>query len=310
MALLGTYLFLRRQPVSSTAATFGAVTFAFAGYMTAQIVHIDLIEGAAWLPWMLLAIHALTDPTGHRRTTAGERADADGLRQWVAVLGIALGLSVLTGSAEAIIDSARAPGRLLVGRLITSGYLRRDNPGHWRLRWLTLVAGVGPGAGPRGGPVDARPGVPSQVAAPSGELRLLHQRAPPGPRSSRSAGVAVHPGDQPDRPRRATPGLYNFHEVTSYMGILALIAACSLFLRRFRTRPEARQWWVWYVIAGVGLLSALGGQTPFGHVLFLIPGLNSERLLNRNLLLVDFSLAVLVAWWVHVLLDTAGERPP
>ena len=108
-------------------------------------------------------------------------------------------------------------------------------------------------------------------------------------------------------------GTYNFPEVTSYMGILALIAACSLFLRKWRTRPEARHWWVWYVIIALGVVSAFGRQTPFGHVLFLIPGVNSQRLLNRNLLLVDVALAVLFAWWCHLMLsgrEAAELRPP
>ena len=90
-------------------------------------------------------------------------------------------------------------------------------------------------------------------------------------------------------------GPYNFPEVTSYMGILALIATCSCFLRRWRTRPEARHWWVWYVVAVVGLLSALGGQTPFGRICCTWSrGSTAERLLNRNLLLVDCAMAVLL----------------
>ena len=102
-------------------------------------------------------------------------------------------------------------------------------------------------------------------------------------------------------------GPYNFPEVTSYVGVLALIAVCSLGLRRYRTRPEARHWWIWYVILGVGILSALGGQTPFGHVMYLIPVVSDERLLSRNLLLVDFSLAVLLGWWMHLLLAGRAE---
>jgi hypothetical protein len=77
-------------------------------------------------------------------------------------------------------------------------------------------------------------------------------------------------------------GSYNFPEVTSYVGILALIAGCTLLLKRWRTRPEARQWWVWYVILVIGLLSALGTETPFAHLMYLIPGVSSERLLNRT----------------------------
>jgi hypothetical protein len=41
--------------------------------------------------------------------------------------------------------------------------------------------------------------------------------------------------------------------------------------------------------------------------MYLIPGVNDERLLNRNLLLVDFAMAVLLGWWLHLLLE---ERAP
>ncbi len=107
VALGGMYVFLRRQAVSSTAATFGAVTFAFAGYMTAQIVHVDLITGAAWLPWMLVAVHGLTErrPTGPvpRRDARwpGDVVPGSGSSYW----GVSLGLTLLAGAAESIIDS-------------------------------------------------------------------------------------------------------------------------------------------------------------------------------------------------------------
>jgi hypothetical protein len=108
VALAGMYVFLRRQGVSSTAATFGAVTFAFAGYMTAQIVHVDLITGTSWLPWMLVAVHGLTErrPTypGTGGRGAARRARS---RVWVLMLGVALGLTLLAGAAESVIDTSR-----------------------------------------------------------------------------------------------------------------------------------------------------------------------------------------------------------
>ena len=78
-----------------TAATFGAATFAFAGYMTAQIVHVDLIEGAAWLPWMLLAVHGLTGRAG--QAVSGRRlgrVGPDGPGAGRSLLAVALGLSL------------------------------------------------------------------------------------------------------------------------------------------------------------------------------------------------------------------------
>lgn len=302
VALAGMYLFLRRQSISTTGAAFGAATFAFAGYMTAQIVHIDLIEGAAWLPWTLVAIHALTERPGPGPQSEEERAGhrrAD--RMWVALLAVSLGLSLLTGSAEAIIDASVLVAIYAVGRLITMGHLTKANARDLATSLLAIVAGVAGGLVL--GAAQWLPGLEflsqSQRAAPSYAFFTSGQL--PGQLVTLLASPFVLGTNG------AYAGEYNFEEVTSYVGILALIAACSLLLKRNRGRPEARQWRIWYLIAAVGLLSALGSQTPFDHLLYLIPGIKSERLINRNLLLVDFSLAVLLAWWVHLLFDGRSE---
>jgi hypothetical protein len=309
VAVVGMYLFLRRQAVSSTAATFGAATFAFSGYMTAQIVHIDLIEGAAWLPWMLVAIHALTDRKDPDSMPAGERSRSSrGTQGWVALLALSLGMSILSGAAEAIIDGGALVAIYGLGRLVTMGYLNRANR---RALAPTMVAvSVGLAGGVALGAAQWLPGL--VFLSQSQRAAATYSYFTSGSLPRNLVTLMVSPFVLGTN--QAQPGLYagpyNFPEVTSYVGILALIATCSLFLRRYRTRPEARHWWIWYVIAGVGLLCALGGQTPFGHVLYLIPAISSERLINRNLLLVDFSLAVLLAWWVHLLLVGGDGKEP
>jgi hypothetical protein len=305
VALAGMYVFLRRQGITSTAATFGAVTFALAGYMSAQVVHIDLIEGAAWLPWILVAVHGLTDrPPGHPDTPdhPGDRAAARRrTRRWVLLLAVSLGLTVLAGAAEAIIDSGVLVAIYWIWRLATMGYLRRGSG-------RALVASVG--AVLTGLAVGVGLGTAQWL---SGLVFLSQsQRATAnytfftsGSLGNRQLALVASPfvlGTNQGWPGTYA-GPYNFPEVTSYVGILALIAGFALLLKRWRTRPEARQWWVWYVILVIGVLSALGGQTPFARLMYLIPGLRSERLLNRNLLLVDVALAVLLAWWVHVTLE-------
>ncbi len=310
VALAGMYLFLRRQPLSATAATFGAVSFAFAGYMSGQMVHIDLIAGAAWLPWILLSVHTLTGGGGERGTEH-ETVEPDGRQRhtlaWVLVLAVSVGLSILAGNAEAVIDSGVLVTIYLIGRLITSGRLRR---GSRRTLGSTLAAlAAGTVGGIALGTAQWLPGL--VFLSQSQRSSTSYSFFTSGSLDNRLLSLIVSPfilGSNQNIPGMYT-GDYNFPEVTSYLGIFALIAACSLFLRRWRTRPEARQWWVWYVILVVGLASALGGQTPFGHVLYLIPGLNSERLVNRNLLLVDVALAVLLAWWVHLLVEDRANRP-
>ncbi len=318
VALVGMYLFLRRQGIASTAATFGAVTFSLAGYMTAQQVHIDLIAGAAWLPWILLAVHGLTerqtDLAASGITTAGpgDRAALRRLtRRWVLVLAFALGLTLLAGSAEAIIDSGVLVGIYWIWRLVAQGYFRR---GSGRALVTSVGAAVaGLVAGVALGTAQWLPGLAflaqSQRATPSysfftsGSLdhRLLALIASPFALGTNQGWPATY------------VGTYNFPEVTSYVGILALIAGFSLLLKRWRQRPESRQWWIWYGILVIGVLSSLGDQTPFARLMYLVPGVNSERLLNRNLLLVDMALAVLLAWWLHLLLAeraAAGASGP
>ncbi len=305
VAIAGMYLFLRRQAIGPTAATFGAATFACSGYMTAQIVHIDLISGAAWVPWTLMAVHALTRPPPDRSERPAPTRLADSRRGWVALLALSIGLNILSGGAEAIIDGAVLVLLYVLGRLFTTGLVGKEHRPALLASVSTVAAGLAGGVA-----LGAAQWVPG--------LAFIHQsqRATPtytfftsGSLPPRLLTLLASPfvlGTNQGRPGTYA-GPYNFPEVTSYAGILALIGFCSLFLARYRTRPEARQWRVWYLILVVGLLSALGGETPFGHLMYLVPGISAERLLSRNLLLVDVSLAVLMAWWVHLLLADKAE---
>ncbi len=301
VAILGMYLFLRRQPLDPTAATFGAATFAFAGYMAGQIVHIDLIQAASWVPWMLLAVYELSRPTAEPGAERQERG-------WVFLLGAGLGLALLSGGAEAVIDGGVLLAVYWVGRMVTLGALRSANRRqglHSLVRILSGgVIGLALGA------AQWIPGLAFQSSSQragigygfftSGSLpwRLVTLAATPFVLGTNHTGFAYYAGN------------YNIQEVTSYAGVLALIAACSLGLRRWRSRPESRNWWIWYAVLGLGVLAAIGGATPFARLLFLVPIVNSERLLNRNLLLVDTALAVLFAWWVHLLLTRPDRRDP
>jgi hypothetical protein len=95
------------------------------------------------------------------------------------------------------------------------------------------------------------------------------------------------------------PGFFDFYnltEVTSYVGILPLVAAFALLGRvRWRRRPP--EWLVWHVMAVAGVALALGGNTPLGHLLFRLPLFGDQRLQSRNILVLDLALAVLFAYW-------------
>ena len=98
VAVVGMYLFLRRQPMSTTAATFGAAAFSFGGFLSAQIVHIDLISGAAWLPWMLVAVQGLTESAEARSPTDPPTRSAPPRWWWALLLAAATALTILAGA--------------------------------------------------------------------------------------------------------------------------------------------------------------------------------------------------------------------
>ena len=108
---------------------------------------------------------------------------------------------------------------------------------------------------------------------------------------------------------------YNLTEVTSYVGILPLVAAFAL-LGRLRWRPRLPEWLVWHVMALAGVVLALGGNTPLGNVLYHLPLFGDQRLQSRNILVLDLALAVLLAYWADQPFAgsrdrrvTAGDRP-
>jgi hypothetical protein len=55
---------------------------------------------------------------------------------------------------------------------------------------------------------------------------------------------------------------------------------------------------VWYLLIVVGLLLSFGGYTPLGHLLVHLPIYGQQRLQNRNMIMVDISLAILFAYWI------------
>lgn len=305
VALAGMYLFLRRQSISSTAATVGAGVFAFAGFLSAQVVHIDLVEGASWVPWILLSVHALTNRPDPSNTWAGTALPKR--RLWVAVLAVSAGLSILAGGPESFIDGGTLAVIYLIYRLIAQGMWKRPNLG-WSVRSVAAI-GVGVVGGVAIGAAQLVPGL--AFVAQSQRSVASYSYFTSGSLPDKALELLVSPfflGTN-QGVTGSYVGAYNLPEVTSYMGILALIAAFSLFAPRWRRRPEARRWWIWHVVFVIGILAALGRYTPFDHLLYLIPGVKNQRLVNRNLLLVDFSLAVLLAWWVHVLLDRTPGLP-
>jgi hypothetical protein len=290
VAGLGMFVFLRALRLGSLPGFLGALSFAFAGAMSAQVAHFGLIAGMSWVPVQLLAVLRLTQT----------RSTASRLR-WIAVLAVAMGLTILAGEPRAIADAAvivviyaawrvarlgRRCCRAAVG--VAAGLVLGLCLG--AVQWLPGLAVVG----------TSQRGASSVALFNSGSLPhrwLLLMLVPDLLGGSGSLGQ---------------PGFfanYNLAEVTGYVGIFPLVAAAAL-LGRFRLRPRLPEWVVWHFMALAGVVLALGGNTPLGGLLAQLPLFGGQRLQSRNILVADLALAVLLAYWADRPLSDRGQRLP
>ncbi len=285
---LGMFAFLRALRLACVPSLLGALSFAFAGAMSAQVAHFGLVAGLSWVPIQLLCVLRLSQ----RRTMPSRLA-------WTGTLAGAFGLTILAGEPRAIDDAGLIVLMYAVWQIARLG--RRFGPAAFSVasslalgaclgavQWMPGLAVVG----------SSQRGISSVVLFNSGSLPhrwLLLMLVPDLLGGSGSFG-------QP-----AFFANYNLAEVTGYVGILPLVAATAL-LGRIRLRPRLPEWLVWHVMALAGIVLALGGNTPVGSLLAHLPLFDSQRLQSRNILVADLALAVLLAYWADQPLRAGSRR--
>jgi len=293
---IGMHVFLRRLGCSPLAALLGALTFTYTGFMSGQAVHIGLVTGMSFTPWMLLAVHELG--------TSPEPREA---RRWIALLGGCGGLVVLAGDPRAASSIA----------FIVVTYFLAVCWRAWRTGRRVTVASVGIVSA-------ALVAVTLSTAQWLPGLSFLHEseraavtftRFAAGSLSWHDLELLFVPFLVGGNGTFGLPGYlgsYNLPELSYAVGIVPLVAAFALFGRAMRQHTGERPLGVWYALIIEGVLLSAGTNTPLGHVLVDIPLYGGQRLQNRNAVIVDLALAVLLAVFVDVLRPRAPGRgaPP
>ena len=274
---LGMFAFLRALRLASLASFLGAFSFAFAGAVSAQVTHFGLIAGMSWVPLQLLSVLRLSQG----RPLAARLG-------WIAVLATATGLVILAGEPRAVDDAFVIVGIYAAWRVARLG--RRAGPAA-----VSVVAGLVLGVCL--GAVQWLPGLAaistsqrdasSMALFSSGSLPLRWLTLTLVPDLMGGSGSLGQPSFLTS---------YNLTEVTSYVGILPLVAAFAL-LGRLRLRQRPPDWLVWHIAAVVGVVLALGSNTPLGSLLYHLPLFGDQRLQSRNVLVLDLALAILLAYW-------------
>lgn len=280
LAAGGSYLLARRAlQLSPAASGLAALLFALGGYLTAQVEHLNQLQGLAWLPWALLVF---AWPGGWRNRRLFLRR--------VALLALILALQLAAGHTQTVFITGVALGLWWLGGLPARRAPRRQE--------LPVLGGLLLAAG---------------LAAALAAVQLL-PTLELARRSSRQGGLplnevlsfSLHPLHLG---RALLPG-YGEALFTEYVAFLPL-AALLLALAgawQWRRNPAVRPP---LLLLAAGLLLALG---RFGLVymgLALLPGFNLFRAPSRWLALYALGAALLAgAGWERWRRDEPGlDRP-
>jgi hypothetical protein len=284
----GTYALVRRLGCQPVPALLAALAFSYTGFMNGQIVHLGLTEGSALLPWMLLAVDGLA-----------RRADERATLGHLALLGAAFGLAVLAGDPRAVSSAAIA-----IGVLALAAALR----GRGGARLLALVL-AGTLLGVAVSAVQWLPGLgfvrASQRGATAYDFFAAGSVSLPHLLSLLLLPFLL--GGNGNFGQPVYFGSYNLPELTVGVGFTALVAALALvpellaplaaWLRGVSRRTGNRPLGVWYALVAVGTVLTLGTASPAGHLLARLPFYGGERLQNRNAVLIDLGLCVLLGYF-------------
>ena len=272
---VGMYVFLRALTLSTVACLLGALTFTFSGTVFNQVNHLDMTEGFVAIPWMLLAVlHIIRE----------------GKWRWSVLLGAGFALVILGGAPEAMLDLA------ILVVLYAAFSAGLDRPRWWRLltrggaaaalalslaaiQWLPGLEAI---ANSQRGGLGSDFATGGSFPTPDGLLTLVPYLF----------GGYGHLGES----MFFAP--YNLPEVGLYLGILPLVALLVMWIPSWPSRLPGRDRLTWYVIGTLGVLLALGANTPLEHLFNSIPLYGHQRLQSRNMIDVSVVVSVLFAGWI------------
>jgi hypothetical protein len=266
-AALGAYLYARRIGATVIGAVITSLAWQFSGAAIGQISHINIVQTAVLLPWVLWSID--------RYVQLGRIRDG-------ALISALLAIQFFAGHQQSFVNSLL----LLCAYVIAMSVVNRE----LRKRYLSALAFLATGL---------------LLAAiqilPTFELLRRSERAAATyefftsfsmPKRFILAFVApyVMGGGDGRLFRAPYVGPPFYQEMAGYVGVITIVLAVIALL----VKPDARTKF-WAIVAALCLLLAFGGYAPFSFykLIYHVPLLNLFRVPARHLLEVDFALTVL-----------------
>jgi hypothetical protein len=271
IAGIGTYLAARRSLALSPAAAFLAATlFALGGYLTAQVEHVNQLQGLAWLPWFFVVLGGVKNYADGADKTAKSAQSVQSL----ILVSLLFALQLGAGHTQTAFISGVGAGLWL----LVAGPLR---PRAVLARLWPLAAGAALAAV-----------IAAAQLLPTLELTSFSSRQG-GLSLNEALSFSLHPllaG------QALLPGYSRalFSEYVAFLPLTALLLAGGM-IWSWRTRPALRPW---LLLTAAGLLFALGQFNPFYWLLAHLPGFGYFRAPARWLVLYALGAALLAgAGW-------------
>lgn len=273
-AFLGAYLLARRVVnIDMMPAIVAGTIFALGGYIGAHVEQINQLQGLAWLPWLFLCF----DRAQHHPHV------------YVPLLGICWAMQILSGHTQTVFIAGVGLGvymvvhplRKTLGRGTRGGDILRS------FMYLALATGIAV--------IIALPQL-----LPTQELISLSNRGD-GLNPQEATAFSLHPfligrGLLPSYD--AQP----FSEYIGYIGVVGIGLAVIGALHSDKRR------WVWVILVAIGLVFALGRNTPVYLTLASLPGFNLFRVPARWLALAALGAAMLAGLGVQAIIHNTLQR--
>lgn len=277
-----TYFWLRDKGLGRAAACYGGLAYALGDVFVTHIGNLNLNATIAYLPLVLL----LADRAFLRRSA-----------RWALGAGLTLGVAVLAGHGQMALYVGLALGALALYRAVGRGVWRYAPT---TLALLLLIALVG--------------ALTAAVALlPNVELLRYTARAQ----------LSWAEATRYTLPWRGLLGLVlpSFYGRSAadfwgpwervevgYVGLWTVALALAGLVAKGEGRVRAFPRLFLGLLLAVGLLGALGAQTPFYRLLYALPGLGGVRAPARLLILADLALAGLAAYGLERLASSRRAR--
>lgn len=280
IATAGVFFLARRAlRLPYAAAWLAALLFSLGGYLTAQVEHVNQLQGLAWLPWLLLVVD-------------GRR----GRGQWLAralLVGFLFALQFLAGHTQTVFISGVAVVVWLVARFLAYTYGAQEREGDWRRGAMMLLPLVVGGV--------LALGLAAVQLLPTLELTTQSSRAGGLPLNE-ALSFSLHPlllgqGLLPHWEQSL------FSEYVAFLPLTALLLA-AIAAWQGRSRPQL---WAPLSLAGAGFLFALGRFNPLYILLANLPGFSYFRAPARWLVLFSLGVALLAAYGWQLVSERRAE---